>query len=336
MEPTKVSRRRFGGLAASGAALQLLGPAGSLAGAGHMALPATEAELIRFGTSPFPYEGSNPENGTLFLDVTGPDGRVGHTSPRGGIYYQDETYSDSRVLVALPVGFDLRKSAAIVVFFHGNNATLQRDVLARQDVLGQLQASRLNAALIAPQFAVDALDSSAGRFWVPGAFARFMSEAAFALAKLWGTRSARASFAGLPIVLVAYSGGYDPAAYALAIGGVTRRIRGVILMDALVANAAKFADWIAASQDRAFFFSAYSEAAEGGNDALMQQLRARDIDFSTGLPDVLRPGAVDIVATMGVDHDNYMTQAWTSDPLAWLLARTPTPRVSRHDDFTDR
>ena len=217
MEPTRFSRRWFGGLAATAAALQLLGPAPSLAATRRGALPAAEAELVRFATSPFPYEGNNPEDGVLFLDATGPDGRVGHTSLRGGIYYEDETYSDSRVLVALPAGFDLGKKAAIVVFFHGNNATLQRDVLGRQRVLGQLQASGLNAALIAPQFAVDALDSSAGRFWMPGAFARFMGEAAFALANLWGMRSARSSFAGLPIILVAYSGGYDPAAYALTV-----------------------------------------------------------------------------------------------------------------------
>jgi hypothetical protein len=336
MEPTRISRRWLGRLTASAAALPLLGPWASPAAARRGALPAAEVELVRFTTSPFPYEGSNPEDGSDFLDATGPDGRAGHTSPRGGIYYEDQTYSDRRVLVGMPAGFDLGKNAAIVVFFHGNDATLQRDVLARQHVFGQLQASGLNAALIAPQFAVDALDSSAGRFWVPGAFARFMGEAAFALANLWGTRAVRHSFAGLPIILVAYSGGYDPAAYALAVGGVARRVRGVILMDALVARAAIFADWIAANRDRAFFFSAYSAAAADGNDDLMRRLRARAIDFSIDLPHVLSPGSVAVVATMEVEHDTYMTQAWASDPLAWLLARVQAQGLSRRDDLTDR
>ena len=54
----------------------------------------------------------------------------------------------------------------------------QRDVVGRQAVVDQLEASGLNAVLVAPQFAVDALDSSAGHFWLPGAFAAFMDEAA--------------------------------------------------------------------------------------------------------------------------------------------------------------
>ena len=62
----------------------------------------------------------------------------------------------------------------IVVFFHGNGATLTRDVRNRQQVPRQIVESGLNAVLVAPQFAVDAADSSAGRFWEPGVFAQFM------------------------------------------------------------------------------------------------------------------------------------------------------------------
>jgi hypothetical protein len=225
------------------------------------------------------------------------------------------------VLVALPAGFDLHRGAAIVVFFHGNNATLERDVLGRQHILDQLQASGLNAALIAPQFAVDALDSSAGRFWQPGAFAQFMHEAGSALAALWGSRGARNAFAALPIILVAYSGGYNPAAYALKLGGAGRRIRGVILLDALVAEDDKFAAWIAASRRSAFFFSAYSEASADGNAATMRRLAARGIPYSQNLPQALVRGGVSFVSTAGIDHNDYVTSAWVPDPLAWLLAR---------------
>ena len=65
----------------------------------------------------------------------------------------------------------------IIVFFHGNKATLSRDVIARQQIVRQLANSGLNAVLVAPQLAVDAQDSSAGRFWSPGGFAAFLSEA---------------------------------------------------------------------------------------------------------------------------------------------------------------
>ncbi|HVX83053.1 MAG TPA: hypothetical protein VHB23_16925 [Devosiaceae bacterium] len=316
-----VSRRALGRLALGLTAAAVGGPALGAAPAGP--LPRARAELIRFASAPFPYNGVKPDDGTDFLDMTGPDGRVGHTSPRGGIYYADQTYSDQRVLVALPAGFNLRRRAVIVVFFHGNNATLQRDVLGRQRVFDQLQASGLNAALVAPQFAVNALDSSAGRFWLPGAFAQFMGEASGALARLWGSAEARRSFSGLPIILVAYSGGYNPAAYVLKAGGAGHRIRGVILLDALVAEADKFARWIAANHRSAFFFSAYSEAAADGNSETMRRLAAAGIPYGTGLPRQLAPGVVDFVATAGVDHDDYVTSAWVDDPLAWLLARIP-------------
>ena len=316
-----LTRRAFGRLATGLAAAALAGPAA--AAAPHGPLAQARLAYYPFGTAPFPYDGDKPDDGAPFLDTTGNDGRVGHASPRGGVYYADQTYADNRVLVALPVGFDLRRKAAIVVFFHGNNATLERDVVGRQKIMLQLQNSTLNAALIAPQFAVDARDSSAGRFWLPGAFAQFMGEAASALARLWGSHGARAAFAGLPIILVAYSGGYNPAAYALTVGGVGRRMRGVVLLDALVGEDDKFAAWIAANRRSAFFFSAYSDASAAGNAATMRRLATRDIDFGTRLPRQLAPGTIGFYKTDGVDHDDYMTNAWVDDPLTWLLDRVP-------------
>ena len=287
------------------------------------ALSQTVARLVPFAYAPFPYDGAKPDDGSDFLDTTGSDGRVGHTSPRGGIYYADQTYSDSRVLVALPAGFDLRRKAAIVVFFHGNNATLERDVLARQRVLDQLTASHLNAALIAPQFAVDALDSSAGRFWERGVFGQFMGEAAVALGNLSGSRGSARYFASLPIILVAYSGGYNPAAYALTVGGVGRRVRGVVLLDALVGETDRYVNWITSSRRADFFFSAYSDAAADGNATVERQLSAEGISFSTSLPQSLGPGSITFIETDNADHDDYVTNAWVADPLTWVLNRIP-------------
>ena len=74
----------------------------------------------------------------------------------------------------------------IVVFFHGNGATLERDVRDRQLVPQQISDSGVNAVLLAPQLAVNAADSSAGKFWQPGGFKRFMDESASHLARLTG------------------------------------------------------------------------------------------------------------------------------------------------------
>jgi len=317
MAGARLSRRALGPLA-----LGLVAMAGRASAADGGPLPSFRGAIYTFSNSPFPYHGVKPDDGTPFMDVQSADGRLGHSSPRGGVYYEDQTYSDRRVIVALPGGFDLRKRAAIVVFFHGNNASLEQDVNGRQHVVDQFQDSGINAAFVAPQFAVDALDSSAGRFWQPGAFAQFMAEAATALAGLWGSRSARNSFAALPIILVAYSGGYNPAAYALAVGGVGKRVKGVILLDALIAEEDKFASWIAANRRSGFFFSGYTGAAAAGNINTMHLLASHGISYSTSLPQALSPGGIYFAATAG-DHDSYMTGAWVGAPMAWLLGRVP-------------
>ena len=81
---------------------------------------------------------------------------------------------------------DVRKPGAIVVFFHGNGATLERDVRDRQLVPQQITDSGVNAVLLAPQLAVDAADSSAGKFWQPGGLKRFVAESTEHLARLTG------------------------------------------------------------------------------------------------------------------------------------------------------
>ena len=78
----------------------------------------------------------------------------------------------------VPETFDASKPGVIVVFFHGNGATLERDVRDRQLVPQQISDSGVNAVLLAPQLAVDAADSSAGKFWQPGGFKRFVDESA--------------------------------------------------------------------------------------------------------------------------------------------------------------
>ena len=136
-------------------------------------LKTARSNVVQFKYSPFPYTGTLPENGQPFFDVV-QGRRHGHTSQRGGIYWENPTYSDRSVLLYLPPGFDIKRPVVIIAFFHGNETRLLRDIRDRQQVLRQLAESGLNAALIVPQFAVDARDSSAGRFWRQDMFARFV------------------------------------------------------------------------------------------------------------------------------------------------------------------
>jgi hypothetical protein len=82
-------------------------------------------------SSAFPYFGTNPRSEEPFLNIAKGD-RKGHRSYGGRVYWQDEAYNDNRVLVHVPETFDVRKPGVIVVFFHGNGATLERDVRDRQ------------------------------------------------------------------------------------------------------------------------------------------------------------------------------------------------------------
>src|SRR6266567_555131 len=109
--------------------------------------------LVSMKSSAFPYFGNNPASDSPFLNISKGD-RRGHRSYSGRVFWQDETYNDSRVLVHVPEHFDVRKPGVIVVFFHGNGATLERDVRDRQLVPQQISDSGVNAVLLAPQLAV--------------------------------------------------------------------------------------------------------------------------------------------------------------------------------------
>ncbi len=278
-----------------------------------------EPVLVAFNASPFPYHGDIPDKGVPFLNVS-EDGKLGHQAPRGGTLWEDSTYNDNRTLLYIPQAFDPRRAGVMVVFFHGNNATLERDVRDRQGVPRQIDSSGLNAVLVAPQFAYDARDSSAGRFWQPGAFHQYLDEAAEHLAEQYGDEGLRRRFASMPVILVAYSGGYLPAAFALDVGGAGGRIVGVILLDALYGEADRFVNWIA-ERGAGFFFSAYSPSTRDENLALQRSLSERGIAFEAGASSRIARGSVTFVdAGDNVEHNDFVTRAWADDPLAHVLA----------------
>lgn len=295
--------------------------------------PAREGltTLVSMKSSAFPYFGNNPASDAPFLNIAKGD-RRGHRSYSGRVFWQDETYNDSRVLVHVPEHFDVRKPGVIVVFFHGNGATLERDVRDRQQVPKQITDSGANAVLLAPQMAVDAADSSAGKFWQPGGFKRFMAEAAEHLARVTGDPNGARAFASMPIVIVGYSGGFLPTAWSLEVGGISERVRGVVLLDAIYGELDKFASWIE-SHRSGFFVSAYTRHTARRDRELMSMLRQKGISVAEDMDQPLRPGSVVFVETAdGITHRDYVTRAWTQDPLKDVLvkmAATPSLALTR-------
>jgi len=282
--------------------------------------------LVSMKSSAFPFYGNNPASDAPFLNVSSGD-RRGHRSYSGRVYWQDQTYNDSRVLMHIPENFDVRKPGVIVVFFHGNGATLERDVRDRQLVPQQITDSGVNAVLLAPQMAVDAADSSAGKFWQPGGFKRFMEESVGNLARLYGDPASAKQFAKMPIVIVGYSGGFLPTAWSLEVGGISDRVRGVILLDAIYGELDKFASWIEGHRS-GFFVSSYTHYTSGHNHELMHMLRAKGIAVSEDMDGPLRPGSVRFVETgSGITHRDYVTQAWTRNPIEEVLVKMAQPSM---------
>ena len=276
--------------------------------------------LVSMKSSAFPYFGNNPRTDAPFLNV-GDGSKRGHRSYGGRVFWQNETYNDNRVLVHVPEAFDVNKPGVIVVFFHGNGATLERDVRDRQLVPQQITESGVNAVLLAPQMAVDAADSSAGKFWQPGGLKRFLDESASHLARLYGDPKAAQAFANMPVVIVGYSGGFLPTAWSLEVGGATSRVRGVLLLDAVYGELDKFASWIEKNRT-GFFVSSYTRYTKPRDRELMSMLRDKGIAVSESMEGPLRPGSVVFVQTRdGITHRSYVTQAWTQYPIKEVLTK---------------
>jgi len=292
---------------------------------------AREAQttLVSLRSSAFPYLGNNPHTDQPFLNISNGE-RRGHRSYSGRVYWQDETYNDNRVLMHVPENFDVRKPGVIVVFFHGNGATLERDVRDRQLVPQQISDSGVNAVLLAPQLAVDAADSSAGKFWQPGGLKRFMAESADHLAELYGDPGAARAFANMPVIIVGYSGGFVPTAWSLEVGGLGNRVRGVFLLDAVYGELDKFASWIENNRS-GFFVSSYTHYTERHDKELMHMLRSKGIAISVDMDGPLKPGSVVFVETPeGVTHRDYVTHAWTHNPVKEVLVKmAATPALTR-------
>ena len=276
--------------------------------------------LVALAAAPFPYRGIVPRTRTRFLNFK-KSGREGRKTRSGRVYWADKTYSDPRALLHIPRGFDPSRPSVMVLFFHGMGATLARDVVARQRLPAQISESGMNAILVAPQFAVDARDSSAGNFWKEGGTRRFLDEVAQQLAKLQGNPQSAKVFASMPVVVVGYSGGYVPAAWTLANGGIEKRIKGVVLLDGLYGEIGKFANWI--ERDKAgFFLSANANSTRKGNASLKNMLARRGIAYNTKIGTSLTPGSVTFVEAVR-RHRDYVTRAWSDNPVSDVLRRLP-------------
>ena len=141
------------------------------------------------------------------------------------------------------------------------------------------------------------------------------------LARLHGDPRSVRSFASMPVMIVAYSGGYLATAWSVHHGGLGKRLRGVVLFDALYGELDTFADWVT-RQNSAFFVSTYTRSTEARNVLLQKVLAERQVPFTTSLEPRLLPGSVAFLhAPKDAGHRDFLTYAWIDEPLRDLLAR---------------
>ena len=279
------------------------------------ALPKAVTSLVPMDNAPFPVRNASADGDHVRINF------------RSRVSWEKGAFSDPRVLLHIPQGFDPNKPAVMVVFYHGHGATLTRDVLNRQQVVDQISESGANAVLVAPQLAYDARSSNPGKLFESGAFARMVREAGDQLTRLYGDPRAAKAFANMPVIIVAYSGGYLSAATSIERGGLKGRVRGIVLLDALYGELGGFANWV--NQNRSgFFVSSWTQSTRGRNAELERMLGDRDVTVGRALkmPN-LNGKVVFLPGEEGIRHRDFVNHAWADKPIKDILERLPEYRL---------
>ncbi|HEX2890906.1 alpha/beta hydrolase [Vineibacter terrae] len=285
--------------------------------------------ILPFRTAPFPYRGPGEDGRSPFFNVA-QGRRRGRTTASGEVLWEDTTYADAGVLLHVPASFDPRKPVRLVVFFHGHGSSIDR-VVSDMEIVRQVTQADINAVLIAPQFARLAADSSAGKFWQPGALARFLEEAAVRLTDAASVNAAdrpvvAAALRAAPVILVAFSGGYKPAAFVLDRGGATGRIVGVLLLDALYDEEDRYARWFTAARRRGFLVSLYTDSTAPRQAILIDRLRQRGVGIGTALPATVQAGTAAFVPCGSImRHGRFVLDGPPHDPMRVVLTATRPP-----------
>ncbi len=254
--------------------------------------------LVRLDAAPFPFT---------------PDPAKGEPAPAG-------TYSDDRVLIHVPPGFDPAKPFRILLFFHGNGATLSDTVVRDQKIPDQVNASGRNVILIAPQLAVDAANSHPGKLIRPGGVRRLLAAALPRAAEALGVSPA--SLAGGPVIVAAYSGGWWPAMESVTRGGLNGRVRALVLLDAFYGGEAAFADWAERTRRTGALVALYSKSSASGAETFLDKLETAGIAPQTALPAALPAGTVAVVR-VDTPHLAVPLDGPPAQPLAAILRRLP-------------
>jgi hypothetical protein len=254
--------------------------------------------LVRLASAPFPFT---------------PDPAKDEPAPAG-------RYTDDRVLIHVPPGFDPARPFRILLFFHGNGATLSDTVVHDEAIPAQVNASGRNVILVAPQLAYDARDSHPGKLLRPGGVRRLLAAALGRAADALGVSVA--SLAGGPVIVAAYSGGWWPAMESVTKGELDGRLRTLVLLDAFYGGEAAFADWAGRARKTGALVALYSKSSAAGAETFLEKLSTAGIATQSDLPAALPNGTVAVVS-VDTPHRQVPMEGPPDRPLAEILRRLP-------------
>ena len=103
-------------------------------------------------------------------------------------------------------------------------------------------------------------------------------------------------------------------------GGVSSRVRGVVLLDALYGGIEKFADWITENRST-FFVSSYTPHTAPHNAYLERLLRERSVPYSSELRSSHLRGMVTFLPAGDISHRDFVSHAWADYPIKDILVR---------------
>ncbi|MBN2354797.1 serine hydrolase [candidate division KSB1 bacterium] len=198
-----------------------------------------------------------------------------HPSRKEGWQYKDRRfpydphYIDSSAVVVIPDGFHQgnKGETDLIVHFHGwNNDNL--GVLEKFQMPQQLIASRKNAILVLAQGPWRASDSGGGKMEDDCGFRRLVEEI---LSLLTADGRLKSPTIGR-VIVTAHSGGYRPAIYAVARGGLMANIQEVYLFDAFYSLTEELIPWLKMDKEHKLR-SIYTEHLAPEHQTFMELLR---------------------------------------------------------------
>jgi len=270
-------------------------------------------------TSRRPLSRRGPHKGLPFVDAV--NGRAArHTRAARGIYWRPDLQRPARVLRSRALRW--RRPAVIVVFLH-ESGDAPRATCRPPAGAAQVAESGLNAVLVAPQSRSTPPNSAVG-FW-RRAYSQNLTRRSKADAAARRPTRRGATFEQAPVVIVAYSGGYNPAASRSRSRRQRPRTR-VVLLDGLFAEIDKFADWIA-RHPQAFSSRLWESHAQRARRAATPAGRAprERPDRGTGTLDAGQRTLLPVGDEC--EAQRFRHQAWVKDPLKAVLAKCRVSRV---------